>query len=211
MKIINNFSKEEEISHSITHAIGAIISVVGFIFLMIKAYIIKDTLHTVSYIIFGLSLINLYTMSSIYHAFPKGKSKKIFEKFDHISIYFLIAGSYTPFCLILLNNKIGWTIFIIQWIFVLIGTIFKSIWVHKYVGFATIIYIIMGWMIVFSIKPLLPVLSINGFIFLTIGGIFYTLGTIFFAFRLFKYHHTVWHIFVLFGSIFHYLTIYFYV
>ncbi|MBZ4683555.1 MAG: hemolysin [Fusobacteriaceae bacterium] len=211
MKIINNFAKEEEISHSVTHAIGSFASIIGFVFLILKANKSGDIWHIVSFIIFGITLINLYTMSSIYHAFPPGKAKKVFEKFDHISIYFLIAGTYTPFCLTLLRGPLGWWIFGIQWFFVVVGIIFKSIWIDKYVGVATIIYIIMGWMIIFAIKPLLPVLSVNGFVLLAIGGIFYTLGTIFFAFRLFKYHHAVWHIFVVLGSIFHYLTIYFYV
>lgn len=210
MKVIKDFSLKEEIANSVLHGIGSVISIVFLVLLIIKSIQIGTPWHIVSYTIFGVSLVILYTMSSIYHAFPNGKAKEVFERFDHISIYILIAGSYTPFCFTILKGPMGWTIFGLQWGIAILGIVFKSIWIKKYVTFSTFLYIVMGWVIIIAIKPIIISLSPYGLYFLVLGGVSYTVGTIFYLFRLFKYHHAVWHIFVLAGSIFHFITIYIY-
>ena len=210
MNVIKDFSLKEEIANSILHGIGAVLSIVFLVLLIIKSVAIGTPCHIVSYTIFGVSLVILYTMSTIYHAFPNGTAKNVFERFDHISIYILIAGTYTPFCFTILKGPLGWTIFGIQWGIAVLGIVFKSIWIKKYVTFSTFLYVLMGWVIIFAIKPIIANISPYGLYFLVAGGISYTIGTIFYLFRLFKYHHAVWHIFVLAGSIFHFLTIYLY-
>lgn len=210
MNIIKDFSLKEEIANSVLHGIGAILSIIFLVLLIIKSVTIGTAWHIVSYTIFGSTLIILYTMSTIYHSLPKGTAKNVFERFDHISIYLLIAGTYTPFCFTILRGSLGWTIFGIQWGIALLGIIFKSIWIKKYNTFSTFLYVLMGWVIIFAIKPIIVNISPYGLYFLVAGGISYTLGTLFYLFRLFTYHHAVWHIFVLAGSIFHFLTIYLY-
>ena len=210
MNVIKFFSVKEEIADSVLHGIGAILSIVFLVLLIIKSVTIGTAWHIVSYTIFGATLLILYTKSSIYHSLPKGTAKNVFERFDHISIYLLIAGTYTPFCFTILRGSLGWTIFGIQWGIALLGIIFKSIWIKKYNTFSTFLYVVMGWVIVFAIKPIILSISPYGLWFLVAGGVSYTVGTVFYLFRLFKYHHAVWHIFVLLGSIFHFLTIYLY-
>lgn len=210
MNVIKYFSTKEEIANSILHGIGAALSIAFLVLLIIKAATIGSAWHIVSYTIFGTTLVILYIMSTIYHSLPKGTAKNVFERFDHISIYLLIAGTYTPFCFTVLKGPLGWTIFGIQWGIAVLGIIFKSIWIKKYVTFSTFLYVLMGWVIIFAIKPIILSISPYGLWFLVAGGISYTIGTVFYLFRLFKYHHAVWHIFVLLGSIFHFLTVYLY-
>ena len=210
MNVIKFFSVKEEIANSVLHGIGAILSIVFLVLLIIKSVTIGTAWHIVSYTIFGATLLILYTMSTIYHSLPKGTAKNVFERFDHISIYLLIAGTYTPFCFTILRGSLGWTIFGIQWGIALLGIIFKSIWIKKYNTFSTFLYVVMGWVIVFAIKQIILSIPLYGLWFLVAGGVSYTVGTVFYLFRLFKYHHAVWHIFVLLGSIFHILTIYLY-
>ena len=210
MNVIKFFSVKEEIANSVLHGIGAILSIVFLVLLIVKSVTIGTAWHIVSYTIFGATLLILYTMSTIYHSLPKGTAKNVFERFDHISIYLLIAGTYTPFCFTILRGSLGWTIFGIQWGIALLGIIFKSIWIKKYNTFSTFLYVVMGWVIVFAIKQIILSIPLYGLWFLVAGGVSYTVGTVFYLFRLFKYHHAVWHIFVLLGSIFHFLTIYLY-
>ncbi len=153
MNVIKFFSVKEEIANSVLHGIGAILSIVFLVLLIIKSVTIGTAWHIVSYTIFGATLLILYTMSTIYHSLPKGTAKNVFERFDHISIYLLIAGTYTPFCFTILRGSLGWTIFGIQWGIALLGIIFKSIWIKKYNTFSTFLYVVMGWVIVFAIKP----------------------------------------------------------
>ncbi len=210
MKVNDTFSTGEEIANSITHGIGAALSIAALIFLIIKAVAIGTAWHIVSYTIFGITLTTLYLMSTLYHSLPCGTVKRVFERFDHISIYLLIAGSYTPFCFTVLRGRDGWILFGIQWFLAIIGIIFKSIWIDKYVKRTTFIFILMGWFIIFTINAIYSSIGGAGFFLLAAGGVSYTLGTIFFIFPLFKYHHAIWHIFVLAGSILHFFTIYFY-
>ncbi len=211
MRNIENYTIGEEIANAVTHGIGTLLAIAALVLLVIFSSIYGNAWYVVSFSIYGSSLVILYTMSTIYHALPRGKAKDIFEIFDHSSIFLLIAGTYTPFELITLRGSVGWTLFGITWGMAIMGILFKVFFVKKFVVLSTLIYIIMGWMIVFAIKPLFEKLPIDGIVFLVIGGIFYTLGTIFYIRRKMKYHHAVWHLFVIGGSAMHFFAILFYV
>jgi hemolysin III len=211
LRNIENYTIGEEIANAVTHGIGTLLAIAALVLLVIFSSIYGNAWYVVSFSIYGSSLVILYTMSTIYHALPRGKAKDIFEIFDHSSIFLLIAGTYTPFELITLRGSVGWTLFGITWGMAIIGILFKVFFVKKFVVLSTLIYIIMGWMIVFAIKPLFEKLPIDGIVFLVIGGIFYTLGTVFYIRRKMKYHHAVWHLFVIGGSAMHFFAILFYV
>ncbi|WP_319201022.1 hemolysin III family protein [uncultured Ilyobacter sp.] len=210
MKIINKFSREEEIANALSHGLGIPLSIIALVFLSVKGVKANSSLSAVGFIVFGISLFIMYTMSTLYHSLRPGRAKRVFERLDHCSIYILIAGTYTPFCFTLLKGKAGWILFGFQWGLALMGIVFKSIWIDKWVAAATAVYAAMGWSIIFVIQTLLASIAYGGFLLLLIGGILYTLGIIFFALPLFKYHHGVWHFFVLGGSITHFFCIYLY-
>lgn len=211
MNNIENYTLGEEIANAITHGVGSLLAIAGLVLLIVFSSIYGNPWYIVSFTIYGSSLVILYTMSTIYHSLPRGIAKNVFEILDHSSIYLLIAGTYTPFELVTLRGPIGWTLFGITWGMTVIGILFKVFFVKKFVVLSTLIYIIMGWMIVFAIKPLLERLPVNGIIFLVLGGTFYTVGTIFYIRRKMKYHHAIWHLFVLGGSAMHFFAILFYV
>ena len=150
----------------------------------------------------------MYTVSSIYHALHNNKAKQVFQILDHSAIYILIAASYTPFLLLVVKSKAGYIIFFIQWLICIFGIAFKSLCVEKYVLFSTLLYIVMGWMIMFVWGDLIANISQQSLILLFIGGVLYTLGTIFYMWNWFKYHHFIWHIFVLLGSVAHFFAVY---
>lgn len=209
MDNIENFSKGEEITNAILHGIGLGLAIAALVILVIFANVSGNVWHIVSFSIYGSTLILLYLSSTLYHSFPEGKAKDIFEIFDHSAIYLLIAGTYTPLTLIALKGALGWTIFGVVWAIAIIGIIFKVFWVKKFVVFSTVLYIVMGWIIVFAIKPLLLTMTARSLIFLVVGGGLYTIGSIFYVWRKLKYHHAIWHLFVLAGSICHFFTILF--
>jgi hemolysin III len=205
------FSKQEEMANSITHGIGALLSISALVILIVFASISGTLLHIVSFTIFGSTMFILYMSSTLLHSFPKGKVKDVFEIFDHSSIYFFIAGTYTPFLLIVIKGTLGWTLFGVVWGFAIAGTVFKCFFVKKYLFTSTVLYVVMGWLIVFAWKPLVNNLSPQGMSYLVIGGALYTLGAIFYVWRGFKYHHAVWHLFVIAGSVAHFFCVLFYV
>lgn len=211
MKNIENYTLGEEIANAVTHGIGVLMAIAGLVLLIVFSSIYGNSWYVVSLTIYGSALVILYTMSTIYHSLPRGKAKDIFEILDHSSIYLLIAGTYTPFELITLRGTIGWIFFGITWGMAIVGILFKIFFVKKFVILSTLIYIAMGWMIVFAIKPLFYALPLNGMIFLATGGVLYTAGTVFYIKRKMKYHHAVWHLFVLGGSAMHFFAILFYV
>lgn len=200
-----NFKIGEEIANAITHGVGALLSIAAIVLLIIFTY--KIPLKLVSTVIYSSTLFLLYLSSTLYHSITNKKAKNLFEIFDHASIYLLIAGTYTPFSLMVLGGKIGWFIFFTIWILAILGIIYKIFFVKKFVVFSTILYIAMGWLVVFVLKPLSQNLDKLGMFFLFLGGIFYTVGTIFYIWRKIPYHHAIWHIFVLTGSIFHFFAI----
>jgi len=204
------FSKQEEKAHAITHGIGLILSCIGFICLLTMT-INADIWKLISALIFGTTMIFMYMSSTIAHSLPKGKWKDIFQICDHISIYLLIAGTYTPFLLVHLRGEIGWLLLTIIWGIALIGVVFKVFFVKRFLVLSTLFYVLMGWLIVFVWKPLTDVMHSHGITLLVLGGLIYTIGTIFYICRLIPYHHVIWHLFVILGSVFHYLTITLYV
>ena len=209
MKIINKFPFGEELANFISHAAGGVLSVAALVILIIRAVSLGNTLDIVSFTIFGAALVLMYTTSSIFHALKWNKAKEIFETLDHSVIYVLIASTYTPFLLIVVGGKEGITLLVIEWLICILGIVFKSFFVQKFVVFSTLLYIIMGWLVVFVWYDLLANISNLSLVFLILGGLFYTIGTLFYMWRLFKYHHLVWHIFVIFGSIAHFFSVYF--
>ncbi len=210
-KVRKNFTLGEEIAHSITHGIGLLLGIAALVLLVVKGARSRDALYIVSVIIYAVSSIILYANSMFYHGFPQGKAKNIFEKLDHASVYLLIAGTYTPFCLIAVGGWIGILVCSIQWALAIVGVVFKSIWIDKYVKIHVIVYLAMGWTIIFFGSVIFNSLDTTGFAMLFVGGLCYSIGTLFYVFDWFKYHHFIWHLFVLAASVLLFFTIYFYV
>ncbi|AYE34790.1 PAQR family membrane homeostasis protein TrhA [Clostridium septicum] len=205
----NFYTKGEEIANAITHGIGTILSVVGVVFLLILAVKSQNTYKILGTSVYSFCLIILYLDSTLYHSLPGKITKKVFRILDHASIYLLIAGTYTPLLIILLNqDKTSMIILITIWIMAIIGIVFKAIWVGKMELLSTIIYIFMGWAIVFNIKTVLNIVPANILFYVVIGGIAYTLGCIFFGLDKMPYNHAIWHIFVMIGSALHYIAIF---
>lgn len=200
-------STKEEIANAITHGIGALLAIAALVLLIVFAVINGTVWHVVSFSIFGATLVLLYFASTLYHSLTHVRAKNLFHKFDHISIYLLIAGTYTPFCLTALRGWIGWTVFGIVWGCALIGATVKAISVGQRVRLSTILYVLMGWTIIIAIKPLYNSISLQSFLFLMGGGVSYTLGTIFYLRDQIKYNHSVWHVFVLGGSVLHFFSV----
>jgi len=207
----NIFSKNEEIAHAITHGIGAILSIAGLVLLIISSSLHGNPWKIVSVTIFGLTMLFMYLSSTIVHGLPKGKWKDLFQIFDHSSIYLFIAGTYTPFLLVHLRSNIGWTLFGVIWGIAVVGIIFKVFFVKKFLIISTFFYILMGWLIIIVWEPLTQAIHSHGILLLIIGGIFYTVGAIFFMWRKIPYHHVIWHLFVLAGSISHFFAVLYYV
>jgi len=169
------------------------------------------TSHVVSCTIFGVTLIFLYSASTLYHSIQKPKAKSILKIIDHSCIYLLIAGTYTPFLLVTLRGALGWIMFGVIWSMAIIGVLFKIFFVHRFKIISTAAYLLMGWIIVFLIKPLIASLPAGGIILLIAGGLAYSLGVIFYAWKKLPFNHAIWHLFVLAGSICHFCAIIFYV
>ena len=205
------YTKNEEELNIITHAFGLLVSIIAFVFLILKANSSEGVLTILSFGCYGLSLIILYAASTFYHASKDPKVRYRLNVFDHAAIYVLIAGTYTPFALIVLQGWIGWTIFGVSWGLALIGIILKLFYTGKYDKISTGAYILMGWIIIFAIKPLIANLSFDGLMWLFGGGVAYTIGAIFYSIKSLKYNHAIFHVFVLIGSFCHFVSVYFYV
>lgn len=203
----HSYSKGEEIANAITHGIGVVLSIVALVLLVVFSSLKGTALHIVSFSIYGTSMLLLYTASTLVHSFPPGKAKQVFEALDHSCIYIFIAGTYTPIVFHMVQGVLGWVLFGIVWGLSVFGVVFKSMFASKYMYTSTLVYIVMGWCIIVAWKPLTSNLSPEGVKLLVIGGILYTVGTIFYVWRKFKYHHAVWHLFVLAGSVVHFFTI----
>ncbi len=199
----------EEIFNAITHGVGSLLSIAGTVVLIVFATIYGDAWAVVSACIYGSSLIILYTMSTLYHAITHVKAKKFFRIMDHNTIFFLIAGTYTPLTLVSLRGVLGWVLFGVVWGAAIIGIVFNSIDLEKFRKPSVVCYILMGWAIIFAFNPLRESVPDISLIFLLIGGAFYTLGVIFYAIKKVKYFHSIWHLFTIGGSIFHYFCIMF--
>jgi hemolysin III len=208
---IKYYSPIEEKINIISHAIGFILSIVALVLLVRHATQNGNVWHIVSFSIFGASLIILYAASTFYHSAKKSELRNRLNIIDHASIYVLIAGTYTPFTLVTLKGTIGWVIFGISWGLALTGIILKLFFTGKYNLMSTIMYVLMGWVIVFAIKPLINNLPLAGLLWLVAGGISYTIGAILYGIKKIKFNHAIFHMFVLMGSFCHFMSVYFYV
>lgn len=201
------FSKREEIANAIIHGIGAIFSIAALVILIVTSVMHGTAWHVVSFTLFGASMVLLYLSSTLVHAFPAGRTKDFFEIMDHSAIYFFIAGTYTPFLFLVIKGALGWTLFGIVWGLAIAGTVFKAFFVKRFLHTSTLLYVVMGWLMVFAWKPLVENISSQGLMLLAIGGILYTVGAVFYVWRGFMYHHAVWHVFVLAASVLHFFAV----
>lgn len=215
-RVLPSYTKGEEIFNMVTHICGGVLGIVAIVLFSIFGAKHHNVYGIVSGIIFGISMIILYTMSSIYHGLsPKLKAKKVFQIFDHCAIFLLIAGSYTPFCLCTLRkyeSAIGWTIFGIIWATAIIGIILNSLDIKKYKVLSMICYLLMGWCIIVKVNILPALLTNLGFTFLVAGGIVYSIGAILYGLgKKRKYVHSIFHIFIFLGSLLHFFCVLFFV
>lgn len=215
-RILPKYTKGEEIFNMTSHIVGGALGIVALVLCVVFAAVHGNGYGVVSGAIYGVTMIILYTMSSIYHGLnPKRKAKKVFQVLDHCSIYLLIAGSYTPFALCTLreyNTALGWTIFGVIWFVAILGIILDSIDIKKFRVFSMICYLVMGWCIVFRINLLPELLGTAGFVLLLLGGLSYTIGAILYGLgKKHKYMHSVFHLFILLGSLLQFFTILLYV
>ena len=208
-KLTNRYTLGEEIFNSVSHGVGSVLAIGGTVVLIVVSAIFSDVWAVVSSAIYGASLIILYTMSTLYHAIANEKAKKFFRIMDHNTIFSLIAGTYTPITLAILRGTLGWILFGVVWGAAIIGIVLNSIDLEKFSKPSVVCYIAMGWVVIFAIKPLIAQTSEFFLLFLILGGVFYTLGVIFYAIKKIKYFHSVWHLFTVVGSAFHFFAILF--
>ncbi|WP_111309494.1 PAQR family membrane homeostasis protein TrhA [Confluentibacter sediminis] len=200
----------EEKLNAISHAVGALFGICALLILMV--YNTNKTEYSLfSIIVYGLSIIMLFSASTLYHAVKNEKKKHLFRIVDHISIYFLIAGTYTPVLLITLEQSSGWTLFYIVWGIALFGVILKLFFTGRFEIFSTSLYLVMGWLIVFDFSNLSQAIGERGVLWLFAGGLAYSLGIIFYAVKAIPFNHVIWHVFVLAGAMCHFFMIFFYV
>ena len=203
------FSTLEERLHSITHGIGAVLSLIGMVALLVAASIATqiDPWKLVSLGLYGTTLVLLYTASTLYHGVQHQPWKRRFQLLDHCAIYLLIAGTYTPFLLVNMRGPTGWMLFAAVWGLALGGITCKLLWPQRFAISRVVIYLLMGWMIVLAAEEMAASLSVTGIALLAAGGIFYTLGVVFYAIRAIPYNHAIWHLFVVAGSVCHYVAV----
>jgi hemolysin III len=201
----------EEKINIFSHSIGLVLSIIALTLLVTRASLHGDAWHVVSFSIFGASLIILYSASTIYHSSKNPETRSRLRIVDHAAIYVLIAGTYTPFTLVTLNGSTGWVIFGISWGMALTGITLKLFFTGRYGLLSTAMYVFMGWLIIFAIKPLIDNLPVDGIYWLVAGGLAYTLGAILYAIKKIQYNHAIFHVFVLLGSFCHFMAVYFYV
>jgi hemolysin III len=207
----NQYTLGEEIAHAVTHGIGIILSVVGLALLVTYASLYGDVWHITSCSIYGTTLILLYTASTLYHGIPFPRVKKLLQRFDHAAIFLLIAGSYTPFTLVNMRGGWGWTLFGLVWGIAVIGILLELSGIKRLKRLSLTLYLGLGWLVVIAIKPLVDSVATGGVLLLLAGGLSYSLGVIFYIWRRMTYHHAVWHLFVMVGSVLHFFAIFFYV
>ena len=194
-----------------THLIGAVLALTGAIWLVASTAASGDAWKIVSTAIYGVTLVMLYSTSTIYHS-VRGRAKAILRKLDHLSIYLLIAGSYTPFCLVSLRGPWGWSLLGVVWSLAVLGIVQEMLHKSGARVLSLVIYAVMGWIVLVAVGPLLDHLGAEGFFWLAAGGVLYTLGILFYAFdSRFKHWHGIWHLFVIAGSLMHFIAIFFYV
>lgn len=200
---------KEEIVNAITHGVGIFFCLLAMPFLLLKAFTNNNIIFFLAVLVFGFGMLFVYTFSTLYHVAQNQKVKDYFQIGDHISIYFLIAGTYSPHMVKYLNTKTAIFFLCIMWSIVLIGSIFKLFFTKKFKFLSTFLYLALGWMIVFVIEPLTSTMPLIVFLWILVGGLSYTIGVYFYLKDHKKYYHSIWHVFVLFGTISHFVSVYF--
>jgi len=208
-KLMTKIAKVEESLNSVTHLIGAGMAISGLVALIMRSVNLGTKAHIVSFTIFGVALILLYTMSGVYHLLPEGKSKEVFKVLDHSAIYILISGSYTPYLLTVLGGAASVIIFIAQWTMTTLGIIFKVKFAGRFRLLSTLIYLFMGWMIIFVYKDLKLAMPPKALHLLIACGISYSVGSIFYMMKKLYFSHVIWHLFVIGGSVCNFLSVYY--
>ncbi len=205
-----HYTLGEEIFNSVSHGVGVALACVGFGILIVLSALYGDAWAVSSSIVYSFSLFALYLASTLYHACPNRRVKGVLQVLDHCSIFLLIAGTYTPYTLITLRGALGWSLFAVVWGAAIVGVVLNAIDVQKYSRISMVCYVAMGWVVVLAIRPLMASLAWRGLVLLALGGVFYTVGIVFYVIRR-SYMHSIWHLFVLAGSVCHYLSILLYV
>lgn len=211
----NNLSKKQEVTaevfNAITHGAAAALSLVAIVLLVMKGVEVSSPIAITAYIIYGASLFTLFLNSTLYHSFSFSKYKAIFQKLDHGSIYLLIAGTYTPYLMISIGGVFGYSLLSLIWILAIAGIAFEVVATDKFPKLSTYMYLGLGWLGVVIIYPLYHSIEVNGLFLLALGGIIYSLGTIFYRMKSNKWMHVIWHLFVIGGALFMFISIYRYV
>ena len=207
MKSEKGQTKEEERLNVITHAIGFVFAVIGSCYLLSLGF--KEGIHLrfITYLVFCIGLVTLYLASTLYHGSTDPRRKKQLNIFDHSAIYLLIAGTYTPLTLLTIKGVWGFAIFLVVWVIAIVGIVMKLYFTGRFPKISTAIYVLMGWVILIAIKPLINSMILPGLLWLLVGGLFYTFGALLYQWKSVKYNHVVFHIFVILGSICHYIVI----
>lgn len=211
MSLPKAYTVMEEVAHALTHGVGAVLSIVALVVMLVWTAAYGDVWHVVAASIYGASLILLYTASTLYHAFPWPRIKGVFQQLDHAAIYLLIAGTYTPFALINLRGAWGWSLLGVVWSIALVGVVLELAMTKRVKWLSLSLYLGLGWMALIVIKPMIDTVDTGGLLLLVAGGLAYTLGVIFYVWKSLPYHHAIWHLFVLAGSVFHFFSIFYYV
>jgi hemolysin III len=208
---VSGYSLGEEIAHSLTHGAGLLLGIAALVILVVVAARSGSPMRTVAASIYGSTIVLLYATSTLYHALPRGRAKRVFSILDHSAIFLLIAGTYTPFTLVTLGGTWGWALFGTIWGCAVLGIVIEAVWKGRVRRPQLVLYLLMGWTAVIAIRPLLGRLETGGLVLLFSGGLAYTCGVGFYVWRGFRYHHAVWHVFVLAGSALHVFAVLFFV
>jgi channel protein, hemolysin III family len=209
-----DYTLSEELINAISHGFGAVLGIVALVLCVVKSVAAGDVTAVVCSSIYGSSMIIMYMMSTMYHALKRNRAKKVFRVIDHCSVYFLIAGTYTPYTLVGLKGAIGWVLFGIVWAAAAVGIPLNAVSLSKFKVFSMITYIAAGWVVIIAMKPLIERVPIEGVVYLLLGGLSYTIGAVLYVVskkKKLRYGHSIFHIFVLLGSLLHFFSIYFYV
>ena len=207
MSSAKKYSLGEEIAHSVSHGIGALLGIVGLIVMLWLSVKHGDVWHVVSVSIYGASVILLYSASTLYHALTNPRAKRFFQLMDHAAIFVLIAGTYTPFLLVNLRGPWGWSLFIIIWSIALGGVLLEIVKKERVKWLSLSLYLGLGWMALVAVKPMLALVNNTGLLLLLVGGLLYSLGVIFYVRKQMVYHHAIWHVFVLAASVAHFFAV----
>jgi hemolysin III len=210
-KFTRKYNILNEVLNAVTHGIALGLSIWGLVLLLIKGNHLNSPLYITAYAIYGAMLILLFLSSTLFHSLIFTKAKKVFQTFDHASIFMLIAGSYTPYCMLAIRGTIGWVMLVAIWVLAILGVVYKSITIHKTQNISklsTVLYILMGWICVLAINPLYHAMGGAGIALLIGGGVAYTLGAVFYSFKNVRFMHVVWHLFVMLGAGCMFLSIY---